>query len=234
MEQPLTAQPHLQPQAQYALRGLLKAWIEFEQRLFQIPIVQRIERGTVQVDDTLKLYRNLRAQVVEGSRWIARSASSFDRDHSEIRSLIIRHANDEHRDYRMLEQDYVALGGELSTILEQDRNLGSEALHSFMMFRASQPNPTDMLGAMFIIEGLGDKMASGWATALAESAGISAGDPGTRFLAYHGENDEHHMARFYEMLDDAVTTEAIADRVVKTARVVGRLYCLQLRELDQV
>ena len=121
----------MQAEAQYALRCLLRAWLEFEQSLFKVPIVQRIETGKLQREEYLKLLRNLRAQVVEGARWITRAASSFDREHADVRSLIIHHAKDEHRDYQLLEQDYVAAGGRLEVVLEADRNLGSEALHSF-------------------------------------------------------------------------------------------------------
>ena len=69
----------MQVEAQYALRCLLRAWLEFEQSLFKVPIVQRIETGKLQREEYLKLLRNLRAQVVEGARWITRAASSFGR-----------------------------------------------------------------------------------------------------------------------------------------------------------
>ncbi|MBM75968.1 MAG: hypothetical protein CMK59_11260 [Proteobacteria bacterium] len=222
----------LQAHAQYALRCLLRAWLEFEQELFKVPIVRRIEMGTLRKEEYLRLLRNLRAQVVEGARWITRAASSFDREYADVRSLVIEHARDEHRDYQLLEQDYVALGGTLDKILAADRNLGSEALHSFLMYRASLPNPVDMLGAMFIIEGLGEKMASGWAEKVANQMDTKPGELGTQFMFYHGQNDEHHMSRFYQLLNDVVASEEMADRVVKTARVVGRLYCMQLVELD--
>jgi len=72
--------------------------------------LRRIDLGTYTIDDHLCLLRNLRQQVIEGSRWITRTASSFDRNHAEIRSTIISHAVDEHRDYELLEKDYVASG----------------------------------------------------------------------------------------------------------------------------
>ena len=36
---------------------------------------------------------------------------------------MIGHAKDEHRDYEILEKDYVALGGKENDILEGERNL---------------------------------------------------------------------------------------------------------------
>jgi len=58
---------------------------------------------------------NLRPQVVEGSRWLSRCASSFDRDHADIPSVVIGQAHDEHRDYEVVEADDIALDGDLAT-----------------------------------------------------------------------------------------------------------------------
>jgi hypothetical protein len=52
------------------------------------------------------------------------------------------------------------------------------------------------------------------------------------FLAYHGENDADHLAMFDHALALAVTDEAVD--VVRHAKVVARLYRLQLEELDNV
>jgi 3-oxoacyl-[acyl-carrier-protein] synthase-3 len=117
----------------------------------------------------------------------------------------------------------------LETILNRGKNVGSEAFHAFMMQRASQPNPVDMLGAMWIIEGLGERMATGWATRmeeLCEREGI------TRFMTYHGANDDDHMQRFYAMLDEVCTGSEVVERIEMTAKVVARLYRLQLEEMD--
>ena len=222
----------LTPIAQETLRRLMRVWLEFERRLARTPIVRRIDLGTFTIDDYRKLLYNLRAQVVEGARWITRTASSFDRDHAEMRSVVIGHAKDEHRDYEVLETDYLALGNDVAALRDGERNIGTEALHAFLMHRASQANPIDMLGAMFIIEGLGEKMATSWADRIEELTGCGA--DATRFLRYHGANDDSHMARFYAMLDRHANSEELADRIVKTARVVARLYALQLEELDNV
>ena len=160
---------------QAALRGLLRAWFEFERRLSRVPIIQRLETGTFTREDYLQLLLNLRQQVIEGSRWISRCASSFDRDHADIRSVILGHAHDEHRDYEVLEQDYVAAGGDLAAIRARARNPGSEALHGYMMYRASEPNPVGLLGAMWIVEGLGEKMAKRLGGAHRGTAGCGRG-----------------------------------------------------------
>ena len=215
---------------QATLRRLLRQWFEFERELAKVPIIRRLDLGTFTRTDYQRLLLNLRPQVVEGSRWISRCASSFDREHADIRSVVLRHAVDEHRDYEVLEQDFVATGGELATIQAQPRNVGSEALHAFLMFRASEPNPVGLLGAMWIIEGLGEKMAASWAGRIEELTGLEAGC--TRFLRYHADNDDSHMDKLYGLIDRICSRESVADDVVRVATVVGRLYALQLEEID--
>lgn len=220
----------LNPHAQHCLQQLLRVWLGFERDLSTVPLLRRIDLGTYTVDDHLCLLRNLRQQVIEGSRWITRTASSFDRDHAEIRSTIISHAVDEHRDYELLEKDYVASGGDLNDILGMERNVGSEALHGFLMHRSSRPNPVDLLGAMWIIEGLGEKMARSWAERIQELTGL--GEDSTRFMTYHGHNDGDHMERFYDMLNEVCVDELTVRSIIKTSRVVARLYRLQLEEVE--
>lgn len=221
--------PVMNPHAQVCLQHLLRVWLGFERDLSTVPILRRLDLGTYTVDDHLLLLRNLRQQVIEGSRWITRTASSFDRNHAEIRSTVISHAVDEHRDYEILEKDYVASGGRLEDILGLERNVGSEALHGFLMYRASRTNPVDLLGAMWIIEGLGEKMARSWAERIHELTGL--GEDSTKFMTYHGHNDGDHMQRFYKTLDDVCVDDEITMSIVKTAQVVARLYRLQLEEL---
>ena len=222
--------PVMNPHAQVCLQHLLRVWLGFERDLSMVPILRRLDLGTYTVDDHLLLLRNLRQQVIEGSRWITRTASSFDRNHAEIRSTVISHAVDEHRDYEILEKDYVASGGQLEDILGLERNVGSEALHGFLMYRASRTNPVDLLGAMWIIEGLGEKMARSWAERIHELTGL--GEDSTRFMTYHGHNDGDHMQRFYKTLDDVCVDDETTMSIVKTAQVVARLYRLQLEELS--
>lgn len=223
--------PSLSPLGQETLRRLMREWFEFERRLATVPIVRRLDLGTFSRDDYLRLLLNLRQQVIEGSRWIARCASSFDRDHADIRSVVLGHAQDEHRDYEVLERDYVALGGELDAIRSRPKNPGSEALHAFLMHRAGEPNPGSLLGAMWIVEGLGEKMASNWAERIESLTGC--GRDATRFLRYHGGNDESHMNKLYALVDRVCTSESRSDEVVMTARVVARLYAWQLEEIDE-
>ena len=90
---------------------LAAVWVELEERLDRVPVLSRLAAGTVTLHDYQRLLFNLRQQVVDGSPWISRAASNFDIDHFELRTAAIRHAEEEHRDYLMLERDYVGIGG---------------------------------------------------------------------------------------------------------------------------
>jgi 3-oxoacyl-[acyl-carrier-protein] synthase-3 len=206
-------------------------WADFERMLRATPIVRRIEAGEATLGDYRMLLRNLRQQVMEGARWIARAASNVSIELFPLRSTFISHARDEHRDFQMLERDYCAVGGSRDEILSTPKNIGSEALSAFMFHRASQPDPLDLLGAMYVIEGLGRLKARQWAEMV--KAQLHLTDEQVSFLAYHGENDDDHFDRLRAALTSGVVTEPVARRIVKTAKVVARLYALQLEELDR-
>lgn len=222
-ENPLVAGVH---------RALAQVWIDFESGLVRVPLIARLLEGRLRLEDYQRLLVNLRQQVIDGGRWISRAASSLGNDHEELRSLFIRHAAAEHRDYRLLEDNYVAAGGERAVIRNTPKNIGSEALSAYIFEAASRPDPVGMLGAMFVIEGLGNRLAGDWARAITQQLQL---DPAAvSFLAYHGENDGEHLAMFEQALALGVTTPARADEVVRHAKVVARLYRLQLEELDNV
>jgi 3-oxoacyl-[acyl-carrier-protein] synthase III len=205
-------------------------WADFERMLRATPIVCRIEAGQATVDDYKMLLRNLRQQVMEGARWIARAASNVSIELFPIRSMFISHARDEHRDFQMLERDYCAVGGSLEEIRNTPKNIGSEALSAFMFHRASQPDPLDLLGAMFVIEGLGRQKAAHWGEALERQLKLTKKE--VSFLHYHGANDDTHFGRLREVLTSGIVNDDVAKGIVKTAKVVARLYALQLEELD--
>ncbi|MCL1137513.1 iron-containing redox enzyme family protein [Shewanella pneumatophori] len=215
---------------QACLQSLLKIWFDFDLALSKAPIVKRLEQNRLSHQDYQKLLLNLRQQVIEGSRWITRCASSFNRDYADVRSMVIGHAKDEHKDFLLLESDYLATGGDVSVIQAASKNIGSEALHGFLMYRASQENPIDLIGAMWIIEGLGNKMAGKWAELVEEQLNLP--QSATRFMRYHGENDEHHLEELYKLVDRVATNDAAIKAIARTAKVVARLYILQLEEID--
>lgn len=212
------------------LERLSVVWTELEERLERVPVLARLAEGTVTLEDYRRLLFTLRQQVVDGSPWIARAASNFDVAHFELRSAAMRHAEEEHRDHLLLEQDYVAIGGSREELRAGRKNIGSEALSGYMFTYASRPNPVGLLGAMFVIEGLGAQRAAGWAARFQEVLGLA--DNQVHFMTYHQEADGQHTGALEAILTSGIIDDAAADEIVRCAEVVARLYALQLEELD--
>jgi 3-oxoacyl-[acyl-carrier-protein] synthase-3 len=73
-------------------------------------------------------------------------------------------------------------------------------------------------------------MASGWA---GQIDNCTSGDGSyTRFMRYHGANDDDHMQKLYQLIDRLCQSPQQLNAIVRTARVTARLYCLQLEETD--
>jgi len=210
------------------LRDLAMVWLDFERRVRSLPIVRKLHRGEFTLNDYKALLQNLRPQVVEGARWIARAASNMI--DFRLRSTFIGHAQDEHRDYQMLERNYVSVGGKLEEITESEKNLGSEALSAFIFHQASQPDPVDLIGSMFIIEGIGNKLAGTWAEEIKRTLNLT--NEQVSFLSYHSANDESHLGKLESLIKAEWMTEAIAHRIIKTAKVTAKLYLMQLEEIQ--
>jgi 3-oxoacyl-[acyl-carrier-protein] synthase-3 len=211
------------------LRRLAVVFTAFEQRLEETPLLRRLTRGRFTVQDYGAFLIALRQQVKEGALWMSRAASNVDDAHLELRSRLMRHAVTEHRDFRLLEADFQAIGGTLAEIEAAPKNIGSEALSAWMFHEASKPNPFGLLGAMWIIEGLGQMKALEWGRLIQKR--LQLPDEAVRFLIYHGENDEQHIAEFEEMLELVLPDEAVGRRIVRTAEVTARLYALQIEEI---
>ena len=211
------------------LRKLAVVFADFEQRLEATPLIRKLTRGRFELADYHAFLINLRQQVKDGALWMSRAASNVGEAHLELRSTLMRHAVTEHRDFRLLEADFVCSGGDVEVIRSAPKNVGSEAISAWMFHEASRPDPFGLLGAMFVIEGLGSIKAAPWGRLVKER--LSLPDEAVRFLLYHGENDAEHMAEFEEMLRMVLPNEAVAERIVMTAKVTARLYALQIEEI---
>lgn len=211
------------------LRKLAVVFAEFEQRLEATPLIRKLTRGRFEIADYQAFLINLRQQVKDGALWMSRAASNVGEDHLELRSTLMRHAVTEHRDFRLLEADFVCSGGAVEAIRNAPKNVGSEALSAWMFHEASRPDPFGLLGAMFIIEGLGSIKAAPWGRLV--KTRLSLPDEAVRFLLYHGENDAEHMQEFEQMLRMVLPDPAVAERIVTCARVTARLYALQIEEI---
>jgi 3-oxoacyl-[acyl-carrier-protein] synthase-3 len=217
---------------QYLVRQLVNVWIDFEQKLAHVPIIHKLYHGNFTEDDYKLLMINIRQQVIDGSQWIARAASYIAIEHIDLRSMFIAHARDEHRDFQILERDYVALGGKLEDIQAGEKNIGSEALSAYLFQRASRENPFDLMGAMWIIEGLGCRMARYWGEMIRDRLNLR--DDQVTFLLYHSDSDEKHFERLESGIQHPMMNMDMAKRIVKTAKTTARLYLLQLEEVGNV
>lgn len=219
------------PVQEKLVRDLTQIWVDFELSLRSTPIIERIYNGTISLEDYKLLLLNLRQQVIDGSQWIARAASNVSMDYFDIRSSFISHSRDEHKDYQILEKNYINCGGNKEALYQGEKNIGSEALSAYMFHNASQPNPFDLLGGMFIIEGLGNRLAGKWGRAIQHQLDLK--DDQVSFFIYHETSDsnDNHFERFEKALNSELLTEEMAKRVAKTAKVVAKLYQLQLAEI---
>jgi 3-oxoacyl-[acyl-carrier-protein] synthase-3 len=216
---------------EWLVRQLVSVWVDFETGLRQAPIMARIAAKRITMEDYRLLLLDLRQQVIDGSQWIARAASNVSIEHFDIRSAFIAHSRDEHRDYQLLEKNYIACGGTREELYRGKKNIGSEALSAYMFHTASQPDPFDLLGGMFIIEGLGNRLAGDWGRAIRDQLGLE--DEQVSFFLYHETSDssDNHFERFEKAIQSGLLDSGRAERIVRTARVVARLYTMQLQEL---
>ncbi len=217
------------PTSEWLVRQLTQIWIDFETKLLKVPIVSKIHSGTVSRDDYKLLLHDLRQQVIDGSQWISRAASNIDIDLFELRSAFIKHTATEHKDFQILERNFVAMGEPLANIQTGEKNIGSVALTSFMFQQASKPNPIDLLGAMFIIEGIGKRLAGYWGELIKDQ--LSLKEDQVSFFTYHGVADENHFHRLEQALNHPLMDMALAKRIAKTAKTTAKLYQMQLEEL---
>jgi 3-oxoacyl-[acyl-carrier-protein] synthase-3 len=217
------------PLSHSLIRDLADVWFDLEDRLQQVPIVKKLQEGRFSIDDYQNLLFNLRQQVIDGSCWIARAASNITADYFPIRSAFIAHTSDEHKDFEMLERNYVSVGGNLDEIRSGKKNIGSEALSAYILQRAGRENPFDLIGAMFIIEGIGQRIAKQWGLRIQEVLGLK--NEAVSFFIYHSESDIQHFHRLDLAISIGILTPDLVSAIVKCAKTTARLYVLQLEEM---
>jgi 3-oxoacyl-[acyl-carrier-protein] synthase-3 len=217
------------PLSEELIRELAVVWLEFEDRLRTVPIVKKLYTGRFTLDDYRSLLFNLRQQVIDGSRWIARAASSITPDYFPIRSAFIMHTSDEHRDFEMLERNYALAGGSLDEIRSGQKNIGSEALSAYILQMAGRENPFELIGAMFIIEGIGQRIARQWGKKIQENLGLK--NEAVSFFLYHSESDVAHFKRLDLAIASGILNQNLIAGIVRCAKVTARLYALQLEEI---
>jgi 3-oxoacyl-[acyl-carrier-protein] synthase-3 len=90
---------------------------------------------------------------------------------------------------------------------------------------ASSSQAEALLGAVYIIEGTGNRIVPALLPRIRQLLGEGLG--AYRFLEYHGENDVAHMQRWLTAVEMAVTSDiAAGQRIVNAAADVATLYAM--------
>ena len=219
--QPDTGSLALQPM----LTQLASLWQDYRSNVWRTPIVQQLVQRQFSVEAYRRWTANWVPQVREGSKWMREAASSLEGDFAALASLIETHAGDEQNDFKILYSDYLAAGG-TQPLDDLKRNPGGEALNSYLHSLASTPNPIGLLGAIYIIEGTGQRIVPALLPLLRQQVALPP--QAFTFLQYHGANDENHLARWLSAVEWVVATDpSAAHSIVATARRTAQLYLMQ-------
>jgi 3-oxoacyl-[acyl-carrier-protein] synthase III len=219
------------------LRDLAEVWHGYRSRMWRSPLIRRITTGTLTDAELCRWMECWIPQVREGTVWMRRAVDNLDARYDGLRALISQHASEEQFDYRMLFDDYRKAGGGATHIDALRRNAGGEALNAYMHARASERNALGLLGAIYVIEGTGQRIIPALLPMLRQQASLAHHPLRAprerrvgRFLRYHGENDPHHLARWLEAVKIAIAAdgEAVCADIVRTARATADLYALQM------
>jgi 3-oxoacyl-[acyl-carrier-protein] synthase III len=210
------------------LRGLAEVWHDYRSRAWRTPIVSSVTRGQLTQAHMLRWMEDWIPQVRQGSVWMRKAVGRLDERYSGLRELVTAHAADEQFDFRILFDDYRHAGGRASSIDELRRNPGGEALNSYLHACAERPNPVGLLGAIYVIEGTGQRIVPALLPEIRRQLHLPL--EAVRFLHYHGENDVNHLARWLRCAKIALEVggEAAVRDIVATSRNTAELYLMQL------
>ena len=225
--------PDMAPQGLGQLLTELAAiWHDYRSRVWRTPVVRRLRNRQFQTTDYLTWMENWIPQVREGSKWMRAGAASLTEQYAPLAALIDTHAGEEQNDFQILFQDYRTAGGEVADIDALRRNPGGEALNAYLHGLAATRDPIGLLGAIYIIEGTGQRIVPALLPLL--KASLKLPPDAFRFLEYHGHNDEHHLARWLSAVELALDCDEdgrAEQRIVDTARRTAALYLMQFHHV---
>ncbi|QKH35924.1 iron-containing redox enzyme family protein [Achromobacter pestifer] len=225
--------PDMAPQGLGQLLTELAAiWHDYRSRVWRTPVVRRLRNRQFQTADYLNWMENWIPQVREGSKWMREGAASLTEQYAPLAALIDTHAGEEQNDFQILFQDYRTAGGAVADIDALRRNPGGEALNAYLHGLAATRDPIGLLGAIYIIEGTGQRIVPALLPLL--KASLTLPPDAFRFLEYHGHNDEHHLARWLSAVELALDCDEdgrAEQRIVDTARRTAALYLMQFHHV---
>lgn len=214
------------------LTELAAIWHDYRSRVWRTPVVRSLRNRQFQTADYLNWMENWIPQVREGSKWMREGAASLGGQYLPLAALIDMHAGEEQNDFQILFQDYRAAGGTVDNIDALRRNPGGEALNAYLHSLAATRDPIGLLGAIYIIEGTGQRIVPALLPLL--KASLKLPPDAFRFLEYHGHNDENHLARWLTAVELALDCDEdgrAEQRIVDTARRTAALYLMQFHHV---
>jgi 3-oxoacyl-[acyl-carrier-protein] synthase-3 len=219
------------PAMRTLLRDLAEVWHDYRSRAWRTPLVSRITRGGLERQHMLRWMEDWIPQVQQGSLWMRKAAGNLGAPYAKLRDMILLHATDEQFDFRILFDDYQRLGGAAQSIDALCRNAGGEALNAYLHARAEGNTPEGLLGAVYIIEGTGQRIVPALLPEIRRQLALPIET--TKFLQYHGENDVNHLARWLHCVEMALDAggDTVAADIVATARTTAQLYLMQLESV---
>jgi len=227
--------PALAPQGLGPLLTELAAiWHDYRSRVWRTPLVRTLREGRFQVEDYVRWMSSWIPQVREGAKWMREATVSLSDAYAPLAGLVDLHAGEEQDDFKILFNDYRLAGGTAQRVEDLRRNPGGEALNAYLHALAATRDPIGLLGAIYIIEGTGQRIVPALLPML--KANLPLPPDAFRFLEYHGHNDEHHLARWLaavgmalDCADRGLAERAIAD----TARRTAALYLMQFQHVKE-
>ncbi|MDB5829104.1 MAG: 3-oxoacyl-ACP synthase, partial [Variovorax sp.] len=232
------APPHDPAVAPAALRDLLtelaSIWHDYRSHVWRTPLVRQIRDRRFAQPDYLNWMAQWIPQVREGSLWMREGAASLTGDYAALAELIGVHAGEEQNDFQILFDDYRKAGGTVSDIAALRRNPGGEALNAYLHGLAATPNPIGLLGAIYIIEGTGQRIVPALLPLL--KSALKLPPDVFRFLEYHSHNDEHHLSRWLVAVEMVMALDTRGDapqKIIDTARHTAALYLMQFQGVTQ-
>jgi len=220
---------HEDPMLAELMQNLAAVWHDYRSRAWRTPLIRKLREHRFDCKDYCNWMACWIPQVREGSKWMRTAVTSMQPPFDALGALISQHANEEQFDFNILFRDYQTAGGTIPSIDELRRNPGGEALNTYMHALAARPSPVGLLGAIYVIEGTGQRIIPALLPLL--KAQLNLPPQSFRFLDYHGDNDEQHLSRWLQAVKLALGADAsgtVSGQILNTARRTAELYLMQL------
>lgn len=212
----------------YLAAELAVTSLECFERLGTSKIMTALLSGTLTSTGYRSLLIELVQQVNDGSRWMARAASSVDPALFPVRQALTCQLAGESALIQLIESDIAAAGGSLIELHSAERGMAAEALHGYVMHEASGPDPFHLIGVMFIVQGLMTRLPE-IMPMLLRCDGVS--EANVSFLREYETSCEDALSRIKVLLCHPWIDAPRARRLVKSAQVASQLHAMRFMEL---